>query len=79
MTAATTVRVQVRPHRAITLTLGEGDKAYTVLHVAGAELELDPADAKALAEQGFIELAGGARVRPEGRERERRGDEDELE
>jgi hypothetical protein len=28
-----------------------------VLHVAGAEFELEPADAKTLAEQGFVDVA----------------------
>jgi len=48
-----TVLVRVLPDRALTLLIDEA----TVLHVAGAELELDPADAKALTEQGFVEAA----------------------
>jgi hypothetical protein len=54
MSAATTL-VRVRPDRALTLRFGEGEAAYTVAHVAGAELELDQADARALVEQGFVE------------------------
>jgi hypothetical protein len=47
--------VRVLPQRALSLTVGEGDDAGSVLHLAGAELELDVDEAKELAAQGFVE------------------------
>jgi hypothetical protein len=46
--------VRVLPQRALSLTIGEGDDAGSVLHLAGA-LELDVDEAKELAAQGFVE------------------------
>lgn len=55
MSPAATVRVRVKANRALTLHVGEDSSTDSVLHVAGDELELDTADAKALADQGFVE------------------------
>jgi hypothetical protein len=79
MSAATSTRVRVRAERAISLRVGDGDGAHTVLHVAGAELELDPDEAERLVEQGFVELDGPPRVRSKGSERERPGGDVDLE
>jgi hypothetical protein len=75
VSAAATVTVRVRPGRALTLTSGD-EHAGSVLHVAGAELELEAADARALVEQGFVALADAARPRHGSREH---GGDDDLE
>ena len=78
MSAATTVRVRVRPERAITLKFGEGEGTHTVLHVAGAEFELEPADAKTLADQGFVEPAPSGKTVAASSERNAGEGDDDL-
>lgn len=62
--------VRVRPCRAVTIRREDSD---SVLYVAGEELELEPAEEKALTAQGFVD-----RIKSERHRASASSDEDEL-